>query len=83
MKYTGICPKCKLNNVIEIKNNKMNMTNYLMLNKWGTKLAYYDSYLCSDCGFIEHFVQVDDKLDKNIEGVEFYRPNPNKNDDFL
>lgn len=74
MKQTGICPKCKTAAVLKIKAFKSTSTYYsrIQLNKWGTQVAHYDSYICPGCGFIEHYLDLEDKtwqkwLDKKVE----------------
>jgi len=32
----------------------------IQLTKWGTHFAYFDRYLCLNCGFTEEYVRLDD-----------------------
>ena len=62
MKNTNICPKCKSTDVVRIPAHKSTSTsNIIQLNKWGTQYAYFDRYVCNGCGFMEHYVDVEDK----------------------
>lgn len=33
----------------------------LQLTKWGTQFAHFDRYVCTACGFMEHYVILDGK----------------------
>lgn len=61
MKQSSICPKCKSTTVVKIANMKTAAGNYIQLNIWGTQIAYFDRYICNDCGYMEQYIDVNDK----------------------
>ena len=62
MKATNICPKCKSTTVARVKAYKgTSSSNMIQLSKWGTQFAFFDRYICTDCGYIEHYINPDDK----------------------
>lgn len=62
MKQTNTCPKCKSTDVIKVKPFKSTSTaNIIQLTKWGTMFAYFERYICLQCGFIEHYAMLEDK----------------------
>jgi hypothetical protein len=62
MKESSICPKCKSAGVIRIKAFKGSSTaNRVQLSKWGTQFTFFDNYICTSCGFMEHYVNLEDK----------------------
>jgi predicted nucleic-acid-binding Zn-ribbon protein len=61
MKQTNICPKCQSTDVTRIKAFKgTSNSSMIQLTKWGTHFAYFDRYLCLNCGFTEEYVRLDD-----------------------
>ena len=73
MKSRNICPKCNATDVIRIAPFKaVSTTSRVQLTKWGTQFALYDQYICLSCGFMEHYVHIDDPafqkwLDKHLK----------------
>jgi len=73
MKQSSICPKCKSTNVVKVKAFKATSTsNLIQLTKWGTQFAFFDRYICTSCGYIEHYADLDEKgwqkwLSKQLE----------------
>ena len=67
MKATGQCPKCESFNIIELKGNKLHQSTQLLLNKWSTKIAAVDHFVCTDCGFSERYVDLDEKVTKKLK----------------
>ncbi len=62
MKESSICTKCKSSGVIRIKAFKGSSTaNRVQLSKWGTQFTFFDNYICTSCGFMEHYVNLEDK----------------------
>jgi len=62
MKETCICPKCKSADVTKVKAYKATSTNnMILLTKWGTHYTFFDRYVCLSCGFIEHYINLEDK----------------------
>jgi predicted nucleic-acid-binding Zn-ribbon protein len=62
MKETNICPKCKSTDVIRVKAYSGTSTsNLVQLSKWGTQFGFYDRYVCTQCGFMEHYANLDGK----------------------
>ena len=61
MKNSSICPKCKSTTVVKIPQMKTATSNYIQLTTWGTHNAYFDRYVCNSCGYMEQYVDVDDK----------------------
>ncbi len=72
MKQSNTCPKCKSTDVVRIKAfTGTSTSNTIQLSKWGSH-AYFDRYVCVSCGFIEHYIHLEDKawlnwLNKQIE----------------
>ncbi len=67
MKATGQCPKCQSYNIVELKGSKMHQSTQLMLNKWSTKIAAIDHFVCTDCGLTERYADLDDKVQKHMK----------------
>lgn len=73
MKQSGICPKCKAAAVIQIKAFKGTSTsNRVQLSKWGTQFTFFDNFICTGCGYMEQYVNLEDKnwqkwLSKKLE----------------
>jgi len=62
MKQSNICPKCQSSDVIRIPAFKGTSTSSLIqLTKWGTKFTFFERYICTSCGFIEHYAILDEK----------------------
>ena len=64
MKYDFKCPKCNSNNVIEVVGSNLNQHQKIPLNKWSIKNAVLDRYICTDCGYTEEFVQLNENFKK-------------------
>ncbi|MBP7238666.1 MAG: hypothetical protein KBA14_00435 [Saprospiraceae bacterium] len=73
MKATSICPKCQSTSIARIKAYPGTSTSSMIqLSKWGTQFAYFDRYVCTKCGFMEHYANLEEKgwqkwLDKKLE----------------
>lgn len=73
MKHSGICPKCQTAAVIQIKAFKGTSTfNRVQLSKWGTQFTFFDNFICTGCGYMEQYVNLEDKnwqkwLSKKLE----------------
>ncbi|MEO6130605.1 MAG: hypothetical protein ABIQ02_02070 [Saprospiraceae bacterium] len=73
MKQTNICPKCKSGNVIRVEAFKgITTSNIIQLARWGTQFGFFDRYICTSCGFIEQYVNLEEKgwqawLNKKLE----------------
>ncbi|MDX1408935.1 MAG: hypothetical protein R3330_12395 [Saprospiraceae bacterium] len=69
MKDSYQCPKCTSTEVIRIEGNRLNQNQVVSLTKWGTATVVLDRLLCTNCGFTEEWIKIDDKfrrwLDKN------------------
>ncbi len=62
MKATHTCPKCQSTNIIIAKAFPGTSTsNTVQLTKWGTHLGFFDRYICTSCGFIENYANLEDK----------------------
>ena len=62
MKATSICPKCQSTSVIRSNAYPGTSTsNMVQLSKWGTHFAYFTRYICTACGFMEHYVNLEEK----------------------
>ena len=62
MKETGICPKCQATGAIRIKAFPgTSQSNMIRLTKWGVQTTYFDRYVCPACGYIEQYLNLDDK----------------------
>ncbi|MDZ4748774.1 MAG: hypothetical protein SH808_09820 [Saprospiraceae bacterium] len=62
MKDSGICPKCQSAGVIKVKAFNGNATaNRVQLSKWGMQFAFYDNLICSGCGYMEQYLNLEDK----------------------
>jgi ribosomal protein S27AE len=66
MKNTFICPKCNSSTVILLPGSYMAQSSIVFLNNLG-KMALADRYICSDCGFTEEWMQLDDKFSQWVE----------------
>lgn len=62
MKQTGICPKCQTAGAIRIKPYPSpSQSNVVRLSSWGAQFAHFDRYVCPACGFIEEYLNVEEK----------------------
>ena len=62
MKATSICPKCQSTSVTRVKAYPAtSQSSMLQLTKWGTQFAFFDRYICTQCGFMEHYVNLEEK----------------------
>ena len=64
MKNSKVCPKCNSSNVIKIpcKASKMGKWNNAVI--WiGLKHFDVTRYMCSECGFIEEWIDIKDDID--------------------
>jgi predicted nucleic-acid-binding Zn-ribbon protein len=62
MKQTGICPKCQTSGAIRVKSfAATSQSNIIRLSKWGIQFATFDRYVCPACGFIEQYVNLEEK----------------------
>ena len=64
MKNTFQCPKCHSTDVIRIEGQRFNQNQIISLSKWATTNAVLDRYLCTECGYTEEWIQIDDKFKK-------------------
>jgi len=69
MKATGQCPKCQSYKIINVKGSKMHQSTQIVLNKWSTKMVAVDQYVCTECGFNERYVNLDEKSKRHLEGL--------------
>lgn len=63
MKNTNRCPKCGCRDIILVEGRQRGMLagNYILVNnKWTSKNVYVDRYICSNCGFSEEWIDVED-----------------------
>lgn len=67
MKNSFQCVKCGSSDVIKIEGSRMNQTQYISLMRWGTTNAVVDRYLCVHCGYIEEWIQMNDKFKKWVK----------------
>ena len=82
MKQSNICPKCKSSDVVHVKNYLFpSTTNVVRLSKWGTQLAHYDRYICADCGYMEEYLDVQEK--SWVKWLEEQRANNTLDSDFV
>lgn len=62
MKSTHTCPKCQCTDIVIVKAFPgTSTTNTIQFTKWGTQVGYFDRYICSRCGFIENYANLDSK----------------------
>ena len=62
MKATNICPKCQSSGIIRLQaNHGPGSSSIIKLKKWGNQYAYFDRYVCSGCGYMEHYVDLSHK----------------------
>ncbi len=62
MKESNICPKCQSAGVVRVKNFGLASTsNAVRLSQWGAQIAHFDRYVCTACGFIEDYMNLDEK----------------------
>ena len=67
MKYNLKCPKCESTEIIRPRGSKYNQSFRISLDKWGTKYANIDRYICVSCGFTEEWVIMDAKFNKWVD----------------
>lgn len=67
MKNAHQCPKCQSGNIYKVPGHRLNTYQQIPLNKWSTKNAVLDRYICGDCGYTEEFVQLNEKFYKWAE----------------
>ena len=67
MKYKLICPKCESTEIIRPRGSKYNTSFRVSLDKWGSRFANIDRYICVNCGFTEEWVIMDDKFNKWVD----------------
>jgi predicted nucleic-acid-binding Zn-ribbon protein len=73
MKNTNTCPKCQSTDVVRVDAFKnTSSSNLIHLSRWGTQYAYFDRYICTSCGFIEQYIDLEHKgwqnwLNKKLE----------------
>ncbi len=62
MKETSICPKCQSTSVARIPAYpSTSQSSVVQLSKWGTHFGHFDRYVCTKCGFLEHYANLEGK----------------------
>ena len=64
MKNTYQCPKCNSVDVLKVEGSRFNQTHVIGLAKWGATNAVLDRYLCTQCGYTEEWIQMNEKFRK-------------------
>ena len=76
MKLNEKCPKCQSQAIIRLAGNKYNTHFKISLDKWGTKFANFERFICMGCGFSEEWVKLDQKFmdwaDKNWDTISVH-----------
>jgi len=81
MKNSLICTKCESPNVLKIEGQRMNQATQIPLNKWSTKNAKVNRFICTDCGFTEEYVELDYSFRKYADAK--LREQDKKDDGFV
>lgn len=79
MRDTGICPNCSSDHIIKIKVNAWSRS-YEFIYAGGFTYIYPAKYICTDCGYIETYIDNPKHLDKLRKKFPLHR---DKNDEFV
>ena len=69
MRDSNQCPKCQSFGIVKIKGKKHHTGHTVQFNAWATKSGVLDRYICADCGYTEHYIQMNDKTKRYLEEV--------------
>lgn len=64
MKDTHHCPKCDSTRIVKYEGSQYYQGNVGATTKWGVGVAILDRYFCTNCGFTEEYVRMNDKFMK-------------------
>ena len=82
MRTSFQCPKCNSQEVAEVIGYNINQHQRIPLTKWGLKNAILDRYICTNCGYTEEYVQLNDNFRK-WANKQLKLRSPRKSDDYV